>query len=74
MQTIGMAGEAAICAAHAILASRGQWVTNEKQILALTGLDDLDRITMDSGDPGAAVREIRRTSEATAGRLADATE
>jgi hypothetical protein len=36
---------AATCqTAHAVLAARGQWVTNEKTLLERAGLQDIDRI------------------------------
>jgi hypothetical protein len=56
-----MAAEAATCAAHAVLAARGQWVTNEKRILALSGIDDLDEILCSSvhADTPALVRALR---------------
>lgn len=60
LQAIGMVAEAAICAAHAILASRGQWVTNEKRILAMAGLDDLDVIVAEFRDPVQRVEAVRK--------------
>jgi predicted nucleotidyltransferase len=58
-QAIGTAAEAATCAAHAILAARGQWVTNEKRILALAGLGGVS-VTMAKGDEAvASIRAIR---------------
>jgi hypothetical protein len=42
LQAVGLAAEAVTCAAHAVLATHGRWVTNEKRILALAGLDDLN--------------------------------
>jgi hypothetical protein len=42
LQSIGMAAEAVTCSAHAVLACGGRWVTNEKRILTLAGLDDVD--------------------------------
>lgn len=59
LQAIGMAAEAATCAAHAVLAARGQWVTNEKRILQMAGLEDLDAIFADGDDPAELVRRIR---------------
>lgn len=44
LQAIGMTAEAVTCAAHAILADEGRWVTNEKRILALAGLADVDEL------------------------------
>lgn len=59
LQAIGMAAEAATCAAHAILAARGQWVTNEKRILEMAGLNGLDMLIADERDPVVLVRAIR---------------
>lgn len=58
-QAIGLATEAATCAAHAILAARGQWVTNEKRIFALAGLDGLSLMQVKGGDAAVSVRAIR---------------
>jgi predicted nucleotidyltransferase len=44
LQAIGMVAEAVTCAAHAVLAANGTWVTNEKRILAWAGLDHVDDI------------------------------
>jgi predicted nucleotidyltransferase len=60
MQAIGTAAEAATCAAHAILAARGQWVTNEKRIFALAGLDPLYVKLAKRSDAAASVRAIRQ--------------
>ncbi|WP_204249308.1 nucleotidyltransferase domain-containing protein [Frondihabitans sp. PAMC 28766] len=43
-QCAGLLSEAACHAAHAILAHRGEWVTNEKQLLTAAGLRGIDRI------------------------------
>jgi predicted nucleotidyltransferase len=43
-QTIGVTVEAATCAAHAVMAARSEWVTNEKGLLARAGLEGLDRL------------------------------
>jgi predicted nucleotidyltransferase len=60
MQAIGTAAEAATCAAHAILAARGEWVTNEKHIFALAGLDGLHVKQAKGSDAVASVRVIRQ--------------
>jgi predicted nucleotidyltransferase len=46
-QTAGLLSEAACHAAHAILAHRGEWVTNEKQLLTRAGLRSLDEAIAD---------------------------
>jgi hypothetical protein len=38
----GLAAQACAASAHAVLAARGQWITNDKQLLSNTGLDQLD--------------------------------
>jgi len=63
-QSIGLAVTAASQAAHAILAARGEWVTNEKTLLTRAGLGELDRLLV-GADPVAAVeaaREVCRTT------------
>ncbi|WP_460345312.1 nucleotidyltransferase domain-containing protein [Actinoallomurus acanthiterrae] len=57
----GAIATAACQAAHAVLARRGQWVTNEKTLLDRAGLRDVDRIlgglTSDSAVLTAAIDE-----------------
>ncbi len=69
-QTAGLLSEAACRAAHAVLAARAQWVTNEKRLLALAGLDIDDAVTGLRPDPAvlvAAVDDVeRRLAEAVA--------
>lgn len=43
-QCAGLLVQAASQAAHAILAARGEWVTNEKTLLTRAGLRDIDQI------------------------------
>ena len=43
-QCSGLAARAASCAAHAVLAARGQWVTNEKALFTRAGLEEIDEI------------------------------
>ena len=42
----------ASCAAHAILAARGEWITNEKQLLTRAGLREMDDLL---GAPDEAI-------------------
>jgi predicted nucleotidyltransferase len=57
-QCAGLVGQAASQAAHAVLAARGQWVTNEKTLLTRAGLRQVDEfIAMASPDP-AVMREV----------------
>ncbi|WP_280424162.1 nucleotidyltransferase domain-containing protein [Nocardia carnea] len=52
-ETAGALATAAMQTAHAILAARGEWVTNEKRLLERAGLREIDeiiiRLTPDSG-------------------------
>jgi predicted nucleotidyltransferase len=57
-QSIGLAVTAASQAAHAILAARGEWVTNEKTLLTRAGLRELDQL-LTGPDPVAAVNQAR---------------
>ncbi len=57
-QSIGLAVMAASQAAHAILAARGEWVTNEKTLLTRAGLRELDQL-LTGPDPVAAVDQAR---------------
>jgi len=41
-QTAGLLATGASCAAHAVLAARGEWITNEKQLLTRAGLREMD--------------------------------
>lgn len=51
-QCVGMVAVAASYAAHAVLAARGEWVTNEKTLLTRAGLSGVDDILAQVGqDP-----------------------
>ena len=53
-QCAGLVAQAASQAAHAVLAARGQWVTNEKTLLTRAGLCPVDDfIVAAQPDPGA---------------------
>lgn len=41
---LGLAAQAAAATAHAVLASRGEWITNDKRLLIAAGLDHLDEL------------------------------
>lgn len=43
-QALGLTARAASCAAHAVLAASGQWITNEKQLFIRAGLTEIDSI------------------------------
>ena len=66
-QTAGMIVQATTCAAQAIAAARGQWVTNEKSLLDTTGLREIDALVASlTTDPSvlqeavAAARDLCR--------------
>lgn len=43
-QCVGLLARAATCTAHAVLAARGVWITNEKQLFVRANLGEVDRI------------------------------
>ena len=56
-QCAGLLSEAACQAAHAILAHRAQWVTNEQQLLTRAGLRGVDAVVAQLGtEPDGLVR------------------
>lgn len=58
-QCAGLLSEAACSAAHAILAHRGEWTTNEKQLLTRAGLRGMDAVAARMGtDPVGLVRAV----------------
>ncbi|MDE3721327.1 nucleotidyltransferase domain-containing protein [Nocardiopsis sp. N85] len=63
-QTAGLIAQAAAHTAHAVLAERGEWATNDKALLARAGLEEVDLViagmTADPQDPVAAVAEVGR--------------
>jgi predicted nucleotidyltransferase len=54
-QSTGLLVQAATQSAHAVLAARGEWVTNEKTLLARAGLHDIETIVAESGPVAATV-------------------
>ncbi|BDZ50767.1 hypothetical protein GCM10025867_30080 [Frondihabitans sucicola] len=63
-QCAGLLSEAACHAAHAILAHRGVWVTNEKRLLDTAGLRGLDDVIMRLGSArGSLERAAADTRE-----------
>jgi hypothetical protein len=55
-QCIGMVVQAACCGAHATLAARGEWITNEKALLTAAGLLELNQIVA-TAEPSASKLE-----------------
>ena len=54
-QCAGLVCEAACRAAHAILAHRGEWITNEKQLLQKAGLAAIDDVIAGAGSDAEAL-------------------
>lgn len=74
LTAMGLAAQAATQSAHAVAAARGRWVTNEKRLLSIAGLADLDAlITEVQADPDQAVKIIERIRDRCAAEVADAT-
>ncbi|MEU6394918.1 nucleotidyltransferase domain-containing protein [Streptomyces sp. NPDC046939] len=48
-EVVGAVAVAAMQAGHAVLAARGEWVTNEKRLLARAGLRGIDDLLADTG-------------------------
>ncbi|MFE3459627.1 nucleotidyltransferase domain-containing protein [Nocardiopsis aegyptia] len=63
-QCAGLVAQAAVQTAHAVLAERGEWVTNDKALLARAGLTEIDLVvagmTADPQDLVLAVAETGR--------------
>ena len=60
----GAAARACFEAGHAILAARGEWVTNEKRLLDRAGLRHLDPLVVDmTPSPDALVVSLDRIAD-----------
>jgi len=60
-QCSGLISEAACHAGHAILAARGEWVTNEKRLLTRAGLSGIDDIVTGlQADPSVLIGSVAR--------------
>jgi hypothetical protein len=58
-QVAGAIAVAAAQTAHAVLAARGEWVTNEKRLLERAGLREVDALVGNlTPDPAALVRTV----------------
>jgi predicted nucleotidyltransferase len=61
-QCAGLVAQAASQAAHAVLAARGEWITNEKTLLTRAGLCQVDEfIAAAATDPAALLDMVDRT-------------
>lgn len=68
-QCAGLLSEAACYASHAVLAHRGEWVTNEKQLLTKAGLRQLDEVI---GELGSDTHSLLRGTHDARELLTDA--
>ncbi|WP_131738781.1 nucleotidyltransferase domain-containing protein [Actinomadura roseirufa] len=68
-EVAGALATAAMCTAHAVLAGRGEWVTNEKRLLGRAGLRGVDAILggLVPGTLAEAVAEAEALFESVAG-------
>jgi Nucleotidyltransferase domain len=57
-QCAGLAAQAACQAAHAVLAARGEWITNEKALLTRAGLRHVDELIAAARPHPGALREL----------------
>jgi predicted nucleotidyltransferase len=63
-ETAGFIATAAMQAAHAVLAGRGEWVTNEKRLLDRAGLRPVDAVLSGlAADPGQLNRAVDAAEE-----------
>jgi hypothetical protein len=70
-QCVGMIAVAASQYAHAILAARGQWITNEKRLLRSAGLDALDTTTAGvTEEPSSMIDAVKRARDLVQQRIA----
>ncbi|WP_306322285.1 MULTISPECIES: nucleotidyltransferase domain-containing protein [unclassified Streptomyces] len=69
-EVVGAVAVAAMEAAHAVLAARGEWVTNEKRLLERAGLRGVDGIVANAGLPLGEL--VGRARELMARAVADA--
>ncbi|MGW2032245.1 nucleotidyltransferase domain-containing protein [Streptomyces sp. NPDC001811] len=69
-ETAGALATAAAQSAHAVLAARGEWVTNEKRLLERTGLREVDAVVAAlRADPGALADAVAAVEDIVAGAL-----
>lgn len=69
-QCVGLVAQAASYAAHAVLAARGAWITNEKTLLTRAGLRRIDEfIAAVQPDPDALRDMVDRSHAACLGAL-----
>jgi predicted nucleotidyltransferase len=72
-QCAGLVAQAASQAGHAVLAARGEWITNEKTLLTRAGLRQVDEfVAAARPDPGALGDMVDRTQAACMAALQEA--
>ncbi len=72
-QCVGLVAQASCQAAHAVLAARGEWITNEKTLLTRAGLSKVDEVVAAARpDPGALRDLVDRASGTCRDVLAEA--
>jgi len=72
-ECVGMIAQAASYTAHAVLAARGEWVTNDKTLLARAGLREVDEVIAVTGPgPESLVEAVDRSEELCSLVLRDA--
>lgn len=64
-QCAGLVAQAACQAAHAVLAARGEWITNEKTLLTRAGLRQVDELIAAARPDPDALRELVDRTSAT---------
>ena len=57
-QCAGLVAQATSQAAHAVLAARGEWITNEKRLLTRVGLRSVDDFLAVAGPDPAVLRDV----------------
>ncbi|MFG3720004.1 nucleotidyltransferase domain-containing protein [Streptomyces massasporeus] len=73
-QVAGAIALAATQTAHAVLAARGEWVTNEKGLVARAGLAEVDAVVGNlTGGPAALARAVTDVETLLAGAVAAVT-
>ena len=69
-QCAGLLSEAACLTAHAVLAHRGEWVTNEKQLLTKAGLREMDDVLAQlDPEPASLLRVAARARAVCVGAI-----
>ena len=72
-ECVGMIAQAASYTAHAVLAARGQWVTNDKTLLTRAGLREIDELIAVTGaGPQALLEAVDRSAEVCSRAMDDA--